>query len=347
MDTFDKWFSRFLYATEVILLLASMPHIAAWFAHFDNPTDMWSGIYAWSIGFGLAFAIDGVAFMLLLAIMRMIRSGKTKSTGTMIGLIAFTLFIALLSWGINWQYNLEFSSNAFAKADAVNVFGWTTVGRLNPIIGGAFQVLILAYALIGKAMQTEVKSAVALSDEAQAQRLKKARQDQEYKAALKGDGLTGKVDDAIGFLSHVGKRLKGKSLTDNAEVEEDVIDEERESQDEVMQESTSEERESQETGQMQIDLEVMRVIRQYPAIGSWLSTSKKSASIDEIVIATNKRKSTVQNALDKKQLIRSKNPELIRVSSIVNWLKTQPIRAKSNGDKEPITGEHEAIRLDS
>src|SRR5258708_2715668 len=138
-----------MFSTEIIFLLASMPHIAAWFAHNDNPTDVWSGFYAWSIGYALAFAIDGVSFMLLLAIQRMIKSGHNKSRGVIAGLLFFMSIIALLSVFLNWQYDIQFASNSFAKADAQYIFG-LSVGTLNPIIGGAFQVLIFAFALIAK-----------------------------------------------------------------------------------------------------------------------------------------------------------------------------------------------------
>lgn len=150
MDSFNKWFTRFMFATEIIFLVASMPHIAAWFAHFDNPTDMWTSIYAWGIGFALAFAIDGVAFMVLLALTKILKHSKVNAW-VVLGLIVFMVFIAGLSWFINVQYDVQFASIAFAKADAIPLFG-TTIGTLNPIIGGAFQLLILAYALIGKAI---------------------------------------------------------------------------------------------------------------------------------------------------------------------------------------------------
>ena len=67
---FDTWFSRFMWGTDIVFLAASTPHIAAWYAHFDNPTDVWSTAYAWTVGFGLAIAIDGVSLMLLYALTR-------------------------------------------------------------------------------------------------------------------------------------------------------------------------------------------------------------------------------------------------------------------------------------
>src|SRR5216683_3019116 len=137
---FDTWFSRFMWSTDIVFLAASTPHIAAWYAHFDAPTDFWSGIYAWGVGFGLAVAIDGVSLMLLYALTRMIRRGE-KAWGTKAGILLFMAFISGLSWLINWQYDKEFASNAFAKADAISVnflFHTVSIGSLNPVIGGAF-----------------------------------------------------------------------------------------------------------------------------------------------------------------------------------------------------------------
>lgn len=204
-DTFDTWFSRFMWGTDIIFLVASMPHIAAWFAHFDNPGDNpWANIYAYGVGFGIAVAIDGVSFMLLLAITRMIKQGKTKDKLTMFGLIVFMGVIALLSWGINWQYDIQNASAAFAKADAVNI-GLIPVGDLNPIIGGAFPILILAYALIGKAMQSEVKPVQAMSDEEFAAQKKILEQKKALAELRKNDTGTGLFQDAKKRLIGEGK----------------------------------------------------------------------------------------------------------------------------------------------
>lgn len=131
------------------------------------------------------------------------------------------------------------------------------------------------------------------------------------------------------------------------EVEEAFIDEENGTQEDEEHELNAPNEDTQTTGQQPIDLEEMRVLTHYPVVVSWLSTKRLTASVDEIVKATGKRKSTVDEAIKNRQLIRSKNPELIRVSSVVKWLKTMPVRPKSNGLKEPTTGELEAVNLQS
>lgn len=131
------------------------------------------------------------------------------------------------------------------------------------------------------------------------------------------------------------------------EVEAAFIDEENGTQEDEEHELNAPNEDTQTADQRPIDFEVMRVLTLYPIVASWLSTKKLTASVEEIVKATGKRKSTVDDAIKNKQLIRSKNPELIRVSSVVKWLKMTPVRQKSNGSKDPTTGELEAINLQS
>lgn len=209
MDSFDKWFTRFMYATEIIFLLASIPHIAAWFAHFDNPTDGWSTAYAYTIGYALALAIDGVAFMVLLAIQRTIKSGQKKNGWVLAGLLLFMAAIAGLSWFINWQYDIQFASSSFNKANE-QMIGSVSVGTLNPIIGGCFQVLILAYALISRAIAADVKPPMT-EQQFQAEKLRIQRE-RELKALRKTDNEGGLL--ATGRERLLGKERDAKEVRD-------------------------------------------------------------------------------------------------------------------------------------
>src|SRR5215469_8794110 len=185
--TFDTWFSRFMWGTDIVFLAASTPHIAAWYAHFDNPTDWVSSVYAWGVGFGLAIAIDGVSLMLLLALTRMIKRGE-KGIGTKTGIILFMAFIAGLSWLINWQYDTQFASDAFAKADGTSInliFRSVSVGALNPVLGGAFSVLIMAYALIAKVVKGDDKP--VLTDEEYEQEKRRIARENELRQLRKGN----------------------------------------------------------------------------------------------------------------------------------------------------------------
>lgn len=347
MDTFDKWFSRFMWSTDIILLVASMPHIAAWFAHFDAPTDFWSGIYAWGVGFGLALAIDGVSFMLLLALTRMIKQGKRKNGGVMFGLLAFMALIAALSWFINIQYNIEFASNAFAKADSVSLYGWTTVGGINPIIGGAFPVLMLAYALVAKAMQTEVKTVAAYSDEDFQQKLKRIQQEKELKAASKGAGFWEKAKEAKQGFSDLIAKENDVELIDELEEETDEetsqesepdlpekkerntgpLTQESEEENEEKEEGNvggNDEGKSQETSKnLAIHPDTLAVIARYPKVAQMLSTKGTTVSVEEVAIAFEITPTLVRNRVKTGKIRKTKNPEKVYKESVISWAKLE------------------------
>lgn len=351
MDTFDKWFSRFMWATDIIFLIASMPHIAAWFAHFDNPgTDLWSNLYAWGVGFGVAFAIDGVSFMLLLAITRMIKQGKTKDGWTMFGLVTFMAIIALLSWGINWQYDIQNASSAFAKADAVNMFGVIRLENLNPIIGGAFPVLILSYALIGKAMQTEVKPLTALTDEQFAQQKKALKQKKELDDLRKGRGIIGTLKDNALELVEAGKEVR-KHLGNDDELTEENTEEiaptsERKPERNTgpLQEESGEENErkvsenpqgnqeetDQETSEnLALDPELIPLVTRYPNALQLLTTSASTVSLSDVAIAFDTTPVLLRNRVRNGKLRKTKNPEKVYKDSVISWAKDEMLSRRN------------------
>lgn len=348
MDTFDKWFARFMWSTDIILLVASMPHIAAWFAHFDNPSSNFlSELYAWGVGFGLAFAIDGVSFMLLLAMTRMIKSGKTKSWGVMAGLIFFMALIAALSWGINWQYNVVFASSTFAKADAIPIYGAVTVGGINPIIGGAFPVLMLAYALVAKAMQTEVKTVSALSDEEFQQKLKRIEQEKQLKAAQKGAGFWEKAKEAKqGFSELIGKENDVELTEENVEELEEETDQEnkpdlpekKERNTGPLQQESDEENEEKEegnsggnneesnqetSGNLAIHPDTIPVIARYPKVAALLSTKGTTVTVEEVANAFDVTPTLVRNRVKDGKIRKTKNPEKVFKESVISWAKLE------------------------
>ncbi len=153
MQKMLDWLTRFIWISEIIFLAASTPHIATYFAHFDNPTNFLSTVYAWGVGYGLALLIDGVSFIVLMSMMFSVKYRRPK---WLIGFLIFAMvLVSTLSWFINWQYNIVFSSSVFAAADKIEVFNGTTIGSLNPIIGGAFPFLSVLYALVAKAIEVD------------------------------------------------------------------------------------------------------------------------------------------------------------------------------------------------
>src|SRR2546425_313120 len=199
------WLTHLLWISEGIFLAASTPHIATYFAHFDNPTDFWGTIYAWGVGYGLALTIDGVSFVVLMSLIVAI---KYKRSGLLVTfLVCALLLISGLSWFINWQYNIVFASSMFAKADGIITFNGLSIGTLNPIIGGAFPLLSVLYAVVAKAIEVDegalIKTAMT-PEQFENEKLRLA-QEQELKS-LKASQGSGK-----GLLSLAQETVMGKS----------------------------------------------------------------------------------------------------------------------------------------
>lgn len=192
---FIKWFTQLIVAADIVLLLASTPHIAAWFEHNDNPHTWLESAYAWVIGYGIALAIDGTALALLYGLIGLFQS-KVKASGKKSGLIAGLVFLALLSVYVNWQYDIQNATTAFAKADAVQVFGMP-LGNLNPFIGGSFALLTIFYAILSSIVQSDVK--VEVTDEEYATEKRRLQREQDLKELRKSarSGLFQQGKEAI------------------------------------------------------------------------------------------------------------------------------------------------------
>lgn len=201
------WLTWLLWTSEVVFLAASTPHIATYFEHFDNPTDVWSTAYAWAVGYGLALTIDGVTFVILMSLVVAI---KYRRPWWLTSFLVFSLLlISTLSWFINWQYDIVFSSSTFAKADSIVALNGMSIGTLNPLIGGAFPLLSVLYALVAKALEVDEGSLVktALTPEQFENEKQRLIQEQELKS-LKASQRDGK-----GLLSRAQETLIGQSRT--------------------------------------------------------------------------------------------------------------------------------------
>jgi len=180
--TFVKWFSRLILAADIVLLLASTPHIAAWFAHNDHTSNILDTAYSWVIGYMIALAIDGTSVMVLYGLLGLFKA-KIKAPGKKTGLIICLVFLALLSTYINWQYDVQNATDAFAKADAILVAG-VPLGNVNPLIGGSFALLNIFYAMLSSLVQSEEKPAMTDAEyEAEKKRIGRERELRELRKA--------------------------------------------------------------------------------------------------------------------------------------------------------------------
>ncbi|MFL5705817.1 MAG: hypothetical protein ACJ8AG_23755, partial [Ktedonobacteraceae bacterium] len=138
----DKFTRSFFWFGFAVFLSASIPHLAAYYRHFDPNATGWPDFAYWIISYLIAIVIDVTDLLVSIAVLKEINRGTPKRR--LIGYWAFIVFVMALSWLVNWQYNIVYGTQAFARADSQQIFG-ILVGSVNPIIGSAFQMLLLVY----------------------------------------------------------------------------------------------------------------------------------------------------------------------------------------------------------
>ncbi len=209
--TFVKWFSRLILGADTALLLASTPHIAAWFAHNDHISNGWDSVYSWVIGYMIALAIDGTSVMVLYGLLGLFRA-KVEAPGKKTGLIICLVFLALLSTYINWQYDVQNATDAFAKADAITV-GTMPLKSINPLIGGSFALLNIFYAVLSSLVQSDEKA--EMTDAEYEQEKKRIAREKELRELRKGDtqGLLSRGKEAVLGQSQGADERLNKALS--------------------------------------------------------------------------------------------------------------------------------------
>jgi len=143
----EKFTGVFFWVGYIVFLSASIPHVAAYFRHFDpTTTNRFEDISYWVIAVAIAVVIDVSDVLVSIAVIRAKANGATlKDT------FLFWIFIFLimgLSWFFNWQYNVVYGTSEFHVVDQYSIASGITIGQVNPVIGSAFQLLILVYTLM-------------------------------------------------------------------------------------------------------------------------------------------------------------------------------------------------------
>jgi hypothetical protein len=79
----------------------------------------------------------------------------------------------------------------------------------------------------------------------------------------------------------------------------------------------------QSTGIIAFNAELVEVVKRYPKIASeWLAKNQKSTTLEEVMRITGHSK----RRLNRAPLQRSpRNKDMIRVNSVIEWLKTAPV----------------------
>ena len=210
----DKFTRGFFWFGFCVFLGASIPHLAAYYRHFDPNATGWTDTANWTIGYLIAIVIDVTDVLVSIAVLKALNSGARKRD--LLGYWAFIIFVMALSWLINWQYNIVYQTDAFAKADNYQMFS-VSVGAINPVVGSAFQLLLLVYTAMAHkfTVQPMKKSAEQLRQEAD--ELEQVAMQQARIDAVKKMQNDNKVDgfiDTIGQAKERAKLLFGKSQND-------------------------------------------------------------------------------------------------------------------------------------
>lgn len=170
----SRFFSGMLQVTLWLafgaFLLASLPHVAYFFATFEPENNGTVSDYWWFVAYALALAIDVTSFLLSLNVavkMRRATSGLYGLQKCGAALIVFAThwpFILLLvgfSWLVNFEHAKEFQSSmlSLAESTTISIFGWSaTLQNINPVIASAFPVLAVAYTGMSDRISSERKS---------------------------------------------------------------------------------------------------------------------------------------------------------------------------------------------
>src|SRR5260221_1139284 len=205
----SKFTSGFFWFGFCVFLGASIPHIAAFYRHFDPNATPGSiqDITDWVIGYLIAIVIDVTDVLVSIAVLKALNSGARKRD--LIGYWSFILFVMSLSWLVNWQYDIVYQTNAFAKAENIAIFG-VLVGAVNPVIGSAFQLLLLVYTEMAhkfaeKPVQKTAEQLRQEADELEQVAMQQARIDAVKK--MQNDNKVGGLIDSLGQAKERAKQL--------------------------------------------------------------------------------------------------------------------------------------------
>ncbi|GHO96087.1 hypothetical protein KSF_061350 [Reticulibacter mediterranei] len=167
----QSWIDRavdgaFLFVTSLaflVFLVASLPHVAYFFAAFEPQnadgtlSDWW-----WFVAYLIAGAINITEFLLSIKFARELRNATyglpwyqkfLPILGCVLKFWPFILLISGFSWAANLQHAREFHSDMLWTAESVTVTipfmpYIHTWGDLNPYIVSAFPILNIAYTLM-------------------------------------------------------------------------------------------------------------------------------------------------------------------------------------------------------
>lgn len=183
-----------------VFLAASIPHIAMYFRHFDPVTTDASNVFYWLIAYALAIVLDISDVLVSIAVMK--AQGEGRRVRDVLPYWFFIAFITAFSWFVNWQYNVVFGTAQFHTVDAYHI-GIVSIGQINPIIGSAFQLLLLVYTGMAHKFSQHVERTEKSLDD-----LKQEAEEATQRAALLRAIQDAKKEGKTSVIQH----LKGAAL---------------------------------------------------------------------------------------------------------------------------------------
>jgi hypothetical protein len=169
----------------LVFLIASLPHVAYFFASFEpQQTDGTVSDWWWFVAYLIAGAINITEFLLSIKFARELRNATRglpflqKIIPTLVTILKYWPFILIISgfsWAANLQHAREFHSDMLTLAESVSVSipfmpYIHTWGDLNPYIVSAFPILNIAYTLMfdssrsDEHLQSETTKAESITD---------------------------------------------------------------------------------------------------------------------------------------------------------------------------------------
>jgi hypothetical protein len=354
----DKFTRGFFWFGFCVFLAASIPHIAAYYRHFDPNTTGLADTAAWVIGYLIAIVIDVTDVLVSIAVLKALNSGTKKRH--LLGYWAFIVFVMALSWLINWQYNIVYGTQAFARADSQQIFG-VLVGSVNPIIGSAFQMLLLVYtAMAHKFAEKPVKKTAEQlrqeADELEQVAMQQARIDAVKK--MQNDNKVDALIDSLGqakeraktlFSNNQNQAIESTKTEAKDEPKTEVSDKQNEFKNEVYNQQNELKNGSNELNDqpeqevpdpnsgefVAIHENILSVLKTYPKIEALLSTGRPTFTLEDVSLATGHGVKLLANRIAKGELKHPpRNDKRIYKESLLQWLKTAPAvrqNAKNTG----------------
>ncbi len=313
----------FIFAYTAFLA-ASVRHIAFFFHDFEPGNTDWIGSYA------LAISIDITALVLTISMM-FFQKGMPWYSKVFVW--SFILGLTGFSWLVNWEYAVQFQGQGLSRA--------TDIQHLNPILASSFAFLNLAYSLVSEFFNTRAVTAEDLMKEADRLEALEAQQKriEAYRERNKKTGLIQQakeklieVKDAANEVFTAGQNeAQSDGNADPRNVSIETVKTPELEQVETASEVDIED--GQNEPQTEYPDDVLSVLVKFPKVQSWLTTSQRTATIEQVAEVTGLSKRRVVNRVKDGTLKRnSRNQNLVHISSVIEYLKTDPVANRLNGD---------------